>query len=191
MKYINLKDGLRELPKVGFHLWQIFFLGLLRLRGCKGGLLIVWQSSRLPEGFICPLVGTMVQRWASCLRRWAFIVFRPKVGFHLWPKVGFISLVGCKEDLRGFKKASSFKAFNFCQSWQNCQRWALFGQRWASCLRRWAPWCKGGLPVLEDVLCSPEYFLFRGLEDVLCSLETSSKGGLPFYCLKYCQRWTF
>ena len=78
----HLLAGGHHGAKVGFELWKDpegckehlreLQRTSSRLRGCKGGLFIVWQSSRLPEGFICtlvglfaPKVGTMLQRWAS------------------------------------------------------------------------------------------------------------------------------
>ena len=118
------KDGIKILPKVGFHLWQNHFLrwNSRRLRGCKGGLPVLaekpnkaffgqrWAfpcltgfeaSRRLNLSLYGAKVGFFLSdclkrliRWASSLRRWAFPEVRPKVGFHLWPKVGFSPLVG-------------------------------------------------------------------------------------------------
>ena len=75
------------------------------------------------------------QRWASSLRRWAFPEVRPKVGFHLWPKVGFSPLVGfhasgtakgglfLSECLRGFEGRLPGLAEKPNKD--------FFGQRWA------------------------------------------------------------
>ena len=137
------KDGIKILPKVGFHLWQNHFLrwnsrklrGLedsaKDLRGCKGGLpvlaekpnkaffgqrwafpcLTVFKTARrlnlslygAKVGFFLSDCLKRLIRWASSLRRWAFPEVRPKVGFHLWPKVGFSPLVGFEASKVGLK----------------------------------------------------------------------------------------
>jgi hypothetical protein len=114
------KDGIKILPKVGFHLWQNHFLrwnsrrlrGLedsaKDLRGCKGGLPVLAEK---------PNKAFFGQRWAfPCLtvfktaRRLNLSLYGAKVGFHAskdpedcqdcqrWasmvPKVGFSPLVG-------------------------------------------------------------------------------------------------
>jgi hypothetical protein len=166
------KDGIKILPKVGFHLWQNHFLrwnsrrlrGLedsaKDLRGCKGGLPVLaekpnkaffgqrWAfpcltgfeaSRRLNLSLYGAKVGFFLSdclkrliRWASSLRRWAFPEVRPKVGFHLWPKVGFSPLVGfhgakgglfLSECLRGCKGRLPGLAEK--------PNKAFFGQRWA------------------------------------------------------------
>lgn len=107
------KDGVKILPKVGFHLWQNHFLrwtsrrlrGLedsaKDLRGCKGGL---------PELAEKPNKAFFGQRWAfPCLtgfeasRRLNLSLYGAKVGFFL----------------------------------SDCLKRLL---RWASRLRRWAFW---------------------------------------------------
>ena len=96
------KDGIKILPKVGFHLWQNHFFRWTakgRLRGCKGssrlkeliGLPKVGfeESSRLPGLAEKPNKTIFGQRWAfPCLtvfktaRRLNLSLYGAKVGFH-------------------------------------------------------------------------------------------------------------
>ena len=128
------KDGIKILPKVGFHLWQNHFLRWTsrRLRGCKGssrlkelpGLPKVGfeESSRLPGLAEKPNKAFFGQRWAfPCLtafktaRRLNLSLYGAKVGFEA-SKVGFF-LSDCLKRL--IRWASRLRGF------QDCQRWAF------------------------------------------------------------------
>ncbi len=220
------KDGIKILPKVGFHLWQNNFLRWTsrRFRGFEdssstakgglfsfGGLPYFEGSSRLPGlaekpnkaffgqrwAFPCltgfeasrrlnlSLHGAKVGfflsdclkrliRWASSLRRWAFPEVRPKVGFHLWPKVGFSPLVGF-----------------------HASRAAKGGLFLSECLRG----CKGRLPCLEEKP-NKDFFGQRWAFPCLTVFKTARRLNLSLYGAKVgfhaskdpedcqdCQRW--
>ena len=124
------KDGIKILPKVGFHLWQYHFLrwnsrrlrGLedsaKDLRGCKGGLPVLAEK---------PNKAFFGQRWAfPCLtvfktaRRLNLSLYGAKVGF-------FLS--DCLKRL--IRWASSLRRWAFPEVRPKVGFSSIFGQRWA------------------------------------------------------------
>ena len=209
------KDGIKILPKVGFHLWQYHFLrwnsrrlrGLedsaKDLRGCKGGLPVLTEK---------PNKAFFGQRWAfPCLtvfktaRRLNLSLYGAKVGF-------FLS--DCLKRL--IRWASSLRRWAFPEVRPKVGFSSIFGQRWAysagsdplqprrysglpevgfsplvgfSCLTVCKDTAKGGLPSSRTA---------KGglivLEVILCSLEgiqDCQRWASIFQDWQNCQRWAF